>query len=360
MTKPALSLGLTPVIDLLWTPTGSEASDSSRPPGSSTDTSHSPSQLQSHDSDFATDLTSDSDGSCSSRGLGDFKSLFNLLNQDTGLFWKEEREAEDTIIPISDKGQSFRSHLPVTILKRPSLDEQTISHHPGQSSEPIPIPNATESKSVQAVASTPRHISPKNPAFTIFRRTAAKQPGPDGLCPPTSRDPPKASHVAQNVPETPGVKSSKALKKMKPEKNAEPITSESSAEADSDSSAVIFDTPLPSKVAHLAFVPGQVGTPDNRYGSHETPPSSYDDMSSTLQSRNAKNIVWTSAGIRVLPAAYKTAAERRIVLVTKLMKDFPQDAHLVSQASPLKPAQHEISTRPIHIFVDMSNVSSSP
>ena len=361
MSKPASSWDLTPVIDLLRSPTDNDLSGPGPPSRSSAGSSHSPSRRKSRDPHRATDLTSRPNASSNSQGLGDFGSLWHVLNLDPGSFW--EKNFEDTMISMSDRGQSFRSHSPVKILKRPSLDEPAISHHSGQSSQPISIPNATKIKSAQAVASNSPHISPKHPAFTILRRAAAKQSGHDVPCPPTSRDQSKPSHVTQNVPETPEAKNLKAPKQMKATKNAKPIfdesSAEASAEADSDSSVNIFDTPLPPNVAHLAFVPGQVGTPDNRYGSQETPPSSYDDMPSTLHSKNAKNIVWTSAGIRVLPAAYKTATERRIGLVTKLTKDFPQDAHLVAQESLLEPAQQEVPTRPVHVFVDMSNVSSS-
>lgn len=138
----------------------------------------------------------------------------------------------------------------------------------------------------------------------------------------------------------------------------EAISSEGSAEVDSDSHPTVFDRSYSRTPNHLPFTPGQVGTPDAPHARYETPPSSFDEKESTLKSENVKNFITTSAGIRVLPVDYKTATERRIGLMTKLLKDFPSYAQLVSRVgqSP-KPSQENVQSRPIHVFVDMSNVS---
>lgn len=144
----------------------------------------------------------------------------------------------------------------------------------------------------------------------------------------------------------------------KPKETLETISSEGSDEVDSDSHPTVFDRPYSRRPNHLAFTPGQLGTPDARHGRYETPPSSFDEKESTLKSENVKNFITTSAGIRVLPVDYKSATERRIGLMTKLLKDFPEYAQLVSRVghSP-KPTQNNVQSRPIHVFVDMSNVS---
>ena len=147
----------------------------------------------------------------------------------------------------------------------------------------------------------------------------------------------------------------------KHKKKIDMLSSDSSAEMDSDSSTIIFDRPITRKPDHSTFVPGQVGTVDLQYDRYETPPSSFDDAEPTFtNSKNVKSVITTSTGIRVLPIDYKTSTERRIGLMTKLLREFPEYAQLVSQVgqSP-KISREDLQSRPIHVFVDMSNVSRS-
>jgi hypothetical protein len=147
-----------------------------------------------------------------------------------------------------------------------------------------------------------------------------------------------------------------ARKVIKSNVDPEPILSETSTGAESDSSTVVFDQPITKKSGVLAFVPSQVGGLDSHDDRDDTPPSSYDETDWTLNSDAVRNIVTTSAGIRVLPAAYKTAKERRIGLVTKLLREFPEYAQLVLQVGRSPSTKKGVEPRPIHVFVDMSNV----
>jgi hypothetical protein len=166
------------------------------------------------------------------------------------------------------------------------------------------------------------------------------------------RTPPKAIPLAGFSDDTPKVKSKTRAgrKGINTTDRNEMISSESSAEVDSDSSTVVFDRPLTKKPGVLAFVPAQVGTPDAKHTASDTPPSSYDDPDSSLH--------FDSSGtIRVRPTAYKWTTERKIGLMTKLLNEFPDYAKLVSQVGrSASPSKKSAKSRPIHVFVDMSNV----
>lgn len=99
-----------------------------------------------------------------------------------------------------------------------------------------------------------------------------------------------------------------------------------------------------------------MGTTDARAGHYETPPSSYDDDDILLYDDPVRKIINTPAGIQVLPAAYKTLTERRIGLMTKLLEEFPGFTKFASRVGRLAPAKIRVEHRPIHVFVDMSNV----
>lgn len=140
----------------------------------------------------------------------------------------------------------------------------------------------------------------------------------------------------------------KLNKKLKqaPKNNA----SESSAEAESDLSPVLFDRPLPKKSGVL-FVPTQVGSHDVRNIIEDTPPSSYDDAVEYLGSDKAK-----STGAMRLYPKYVDELERRVSLMTKLLSAFEDYAQLVSQLGRPQVSSNTLDSRPIHVFVDMSNI----
>jgi hypothetical protein len=135
----------------------------------------------------------------------------------------------------------------------------------------------------------------------------------------------------------------------------EPNLSESNAEAESDNPS-IFDPPL-SKRGVLSLVPSQVGIAEAFSEPSQTPPSSYDEAEKTLTPIAIQNL--PGSAIRVQPVAYRSATDRRVGLLTKLLKDFPDYADTVAQVG--RPGKLKsgfpLSSRPIHVFVDMSNVS---
>lgn len=194
-------------------------------------------------------------------------------------------------------------------------------------------------------------------AFTVLKRAADTKSSSIDLstaaeAPP--RTPPKPIIGASNTFGTPAAKA-----KAKSDGKDDVMLSESSADADSDPSTIVFDRPITRKPGVLAFAPSQVGTPDARVDHYDTPPSSYDELDPALNDDTVRNIVSTPSGIRVLPVAYKNATDRRVGLMTKLLKDFPEYAQLVLQVGRLSAKKNDEEPRPIHVFVDMSNVSIS-
>lgn len=366
--EPASNWDFTPVLDLIRSPTRDEISGPQRHDHSHATPSHSESRQRPDDQHDSSSSTSHSKPQLSSYELGDFGSLWDIINRDSNSFRNVELEDTTTPTPI-DPQSSLEFHSPITILKRPSqdgLDKITKYNETCQSSRPIPVPNASKSKIAPVAASSfASCASPQSPTFRVLQRSTnatTDYDTTDNTPQAASEIPSRAIHVTQNAPKkTPKARSSNLSNKTKLKEKPEPVYSGSSAEPDSDSNTIVFDRPISQRPNHLAFVPGQVETPDTRHGCYETPPSSFDDMDSSLNSDTVKNFITTSAGIRVLPANYKTATERRIGLMTKLLRDFPEYAQLVSQVGrSLKAPQKDVQSRPIHVFVDMSNVSSTP
>lgn len=271
--------------------------------------------------------------------LGDFGSLWDLLGQATDPGTAPE--------PSQPRFAETSTKQAPTVIQRPSKKE---SYDPG-SPKSISVSNASQPRvSKDHVAGRPARVSTHPEAVTIKPAdtpTAAKdiplQTPPRAIACDTLNDTPKAK------PKPRGGKGTRT-------KTKDNLTwSESSTEADSDSSTIIFDRPLPKESKVLAFVPSQVGTPDARHEHDATPPSSLDEQDSALNSDTAT--LTASGVIRVRPTTYKSATDRRVGLMTKLLKEFPDYANIVSQVGrAATPGKHSVKSRPIHVFVDMSNV----
>lgn len=229
---------------------------------------------------------------------------------------------------------------------QPSLDEQGSSLPVSKTSKP--------QVSKETVSASSSHTATRPEAITILKRASDSKPIKHNasMTPHPPRTPPKAIPLAGSSDDTPKGKSKTRAgrKRTNTINRNEILSSESSAEVDSDSSTIVFDRPLTKKPGVLAFVPAQVGTPDAKHTASDTPPSSYDELDSSLQ--------FDSSGtIRVRPTAYKSTTERKVGLMTKLLKEFPDYATLVSQVGrSASPSKKSAESRPIHVFVDMSNV----
>ncbi|BCS01555.1 NYN domain-containing protein [Aspergillus luchuensis] len=136
----------------------------------------------------------------------------------------------------------------------------------------------------------------------------------------------------------------------------EASTSESAVEAESDGNLSVFDPPLLKSGSTPSLVPPQVGTAGAMSDPYETPPSSYDESMEASPPKIVKNPPNTGT-LRVQPIAYRSTADRRIGLLTKLLKNFPDYADAVTQVGrPLNSKKTDVTRRPIHVFVDMSNI----
>lgn len=347
-TEPVSNWDFTAVLDLLRSPTYGDAStpachaESTAPPDSEGQLSH---DVGDCDCSSATEIKPKR----SYPQLGDFGSLWDLLNRDATPT-KTSLLGDQAVAQSLDPQQPLDRASPVTILKRTPHDSTTAEPY-HSTSKHVPVSSASKpriSKDTVSGTSSRSYV----PAITILKRATDKESTP---LPP--RTPSKLIPGASDTINTPRAKAkSKAKAHGRDTESRSEWVSESSAEADSDSSTVIFDSPILKTPGVLAFVPSQMGTRDVRTGQDDTPPSSYDGPDSVLNPDITRNIVTTPTGIRVLPTAYKTATERRIGLVTKLIKEFPEYAQHVSQAGCSPTSKKSLEQRPVHVFVDMSNV----
>lgn len=363
-TEPASNWDFTPVFDLLRSPTTNGGTSSPARHFETTVPSGLKGQSKQDAGYGASVPATDLKPRRSHHKLGDFGSLWDLLSQDSN--GQREKARVDTTTASSDHSQFPLQHaLPVTILKSTSRDgPDKRTFHPGSTqptSGSAPVSRASQPRiSTDAVPGGPARSPTQAHAYTILKRAADNKSSSKDTTTPLLQTPLKPI-TDSNATETPKAKSKAKASGKGSKSKPDVMLSESSSDADSDSSAIVFDRPIPRKPKVLAFVPSQVGTPDAKTGHYETPPSSYDDLDLALNSDTVQNIITTSAGIRVLPATYKTAAERRIGLMTKLLKEFPEYAELVSLVgrSPVS-SKKNAEPRPIHVFVDMSNVRFHP
>lgn len=128
-----------------------------------------------------------------------------------------------------------------------------------------------------------------------------------------------------------------------------------SPEVDSDGDS-IFDTPILKESVPASMVPPQVGIPAAKSSSFDTPPSSYDSVESALGPEVTKSVPKSNHG-SIRPRTYTSASDQRIGLLTKLLKGFPDYVDVVVQVGrPVEKKAGGSSPRPIHVFVDMSNI----
>lgn len=219
---------------------------------------------------------------------------------------------------------------------------------PGVKTEQSQAPRATCAEELQ-----------KCKPVQILKRPIATAKFAEDTIEQNSRAAPKPilrSNASKAVPQKKAVAENSTACQNPQSKVSEVSSSESSAEAESDGNFSVFDPPLLKKRGAVSFIPSQVCTPASNAELCDTPPSSFDELECSLTAETIKSL--PTGPIRVQPIAYKSAADRRVGLLTKLLKKFPEYAEAVAQVgrSPsTKP--NDQASRPIHVFVDMSNVS---
>ncbi|KAL2811113.1 hypothetical protein BJX63DRAFT_444343 [Aspergillus granulosus] len=301
-----LNWDFTPVINLLRSPAsrgGSQpTSDSSPDLPTPSLLSHQPAK---HDVERSIIKNPPPDyTNISARRLGDFDSIWKVLGNSNLSPGPNESAAQ----PLNQSKQTRRTTNPIVILKRPLISDNSVGITPP---------------------------TPRTPAKSI---PVAKVPVTN-----SSDD----GHVVCGKPDTHPQRHC-----YQDQTNNESSSLDSIAFGESDSPS-IFDVPH-SKPQHIiSMIPPQLGFATAKTGPLETPPSSFDE-SDGFMSDSAKQLLSTT---RLQPLLYKTAADQRVGLLTKLLSNFPDYADLlVRPGRSMKSRRPDISPLPIHVFVDMSNI----
>lgn len=284
--------------------------------------------------------------------LGDFSSLWAALGQSpTQTAPGIGGQCQDDIPPQPTP----ETPKPIKILRRPSNNNHTKNHLGPEQNTAAPTDANNDYERLIRDASSSPPLSRSRKVPTILKRPSANTNKADynNTWPPTA---PRAIPVR-------GISQARRFKNEEPKTSindhtvsnnqaTETSTSQSGHEADSDGNFSSF-YPQQKKSSANWFIPPQVGISPKALPL-DTPPSSYDSVDSSLSPEIVKDLP-KSSRISVQPIAYKSAADRRVGLLTKLLNDFPDYAEIVSQVGrPKNKAQN--SSRPIHVFVDISNI----
>ncbi|KAL4920315.1 hypothetical protein BDW62DRAFT_177213 [Aspergillus aurantiobrunneus] len=308
-SPPTSNWDFTPVINLLQSPTcqNEDQSTCNSPPGYPVPSlvSHG---INEHDvGKSGTREHSLKDETTSSPRLGDFGSLWELLGSTSASSASKDNKSESGTRELAEQPQTRKP--PFVILKRPTVLNNIV----------------------EKTASTLRASQKPVPVLSVTDTYNSSPPG-------------KASAY-------PSVRVQHSRRRNKI--NHEASSSESSAEGESDGCLSVFDPPLSNL---QSMIPLQVGISEAKPESPETPPSSFDESDDFL-APNAIRYPPSSGVPRLQPLSYKTAADQRVGLLTKLLKNFPDYAELLVESGRSKKSKKlDISSRPIHVFVDMSNI----
>ncbi|KAL4910768.1 hypothetical protein BDW74DRAFT_141827 [Aspergillus multicolor] len=342
----------TPVINLLRSPTcqneGSSACNSSSDYPLSSVASP---EIRKDDAGTSSDIKERS----LTPKLGDFGSLWELLG-NTGVTASKSKEIDSS--RLSSKPES--PTLSITILNRPKVSD--ASSLPTSKSEKLDETHQWP-KSAQLPNNPITILKPSKASEASFW-TASKseklgetQPRPKEPWLKQSHAPSKPITILKQSKAPDAPLKETAVQRQRPRNRVtqDAGSSESNLEGESDSS--VFDPPLSQPQSNLPMIPPQVGPSEARAGPLVTPPSSFDELDGFLTPKNLiKHSASTSAN-RLQPLAYKSAADQRVGLLTKLLKDFSDYAELIAYSGrPNQSKKIDLSSRPIHVFVDISNI----
>lgn len=225
--------------------------------------------------------------------LGDFGSLWDALGQNTAAAFEAEPAEDRRDADATPRAQSLQIPTPIKILKRPTQE-----------------PPRTPPKSIPG-SSTPKSRRKKGNSTTVL--------------------------------EPVGTGNKKAKAKAKYETN-----SSDTAEAESDGNVSIFDPPLSNTIGALSSKPAQFDT-SVKPELDDSPPSSFDEIEGSLTAETIKKA--TDHGMLRIRTPYKSTKKQGAGLLEKLTQNFPGYAE-----TPLGLNAGD-SPWPIHVFVDISNVS---
>ncbi|KAL4892621.1 hypothetical protein BDV59DRAFT_202374 [Aspergillus ambiguus] len=211
-----------------------------------------------------------------------------------------------------------------------------------------------------------QQTSMQPPAITLPRRpspdTTAQQPSTPSKPITILQRPSKDSQTDSSAQQTSVSRACLSISQETTVRSTNIVSAETSATSDSNLEAelnrkLISDPSSSQKRGTFPFVPPQVGVPSPRDYQPETPPSSYDDLAgSSIPPAVVTAALPGSWPVPVHPL-YKSTTDRRVGLLTKLLRRFPDYVDLIAQVGrPVASNNNRVTSRPIHVFVDMSNI----
>ncbi|KAL2785185.1 hypothetical protein BJX66DRAFT_315304 [Aspergillus keveii] len=302
----------------------------------------------------------------------DFTAVINLLRSPTSRSGDQSTSASSSTSPDSPVPPLLSHKLVKHAVEKPVTAEQPLgdtilnSRKLGDFDTIWEVlNNPCSSVPTEVAAEVPRqsHQS-KNVLRTTKPVVILRRPIPDSsveITPPTHGTPSKPIPVANphrtnNFEAGPVVRSKHSARLQRHtyqnDTNNESASLDSNALGESDSPS-IFDLPHSKPHDIAPMIPPQLGVSPAKAARFETPPSSFDESDGFL-SDTVKHLSNTT---RLQPLAYKTAADQKVGLLTKLLGNFPEYAELLVRSGRVqKSKKADISSRPIHVFIDMSNI----
>lgn len=210
----------------------------------------------------------------------------------------------------------------------------------------------------QDADATPRAQSPSVPNVKILRRPSDKPIGSTSTS--ATQVPPRTSPKFILGPSksrnTKGKSTTVSIRNTQTGVKDYEASSSDNAEAESDGNVSIFDLPLSKKPGALPN-PSQLDTHKNNLD--DTPPSSFDELLGGFFASDTVKKPSGNGAARLQPPTYKSTKQRKAGLLEKLARDFPDSVDTLTPAKQSLPLDAGKSLQPIHVFVDMSNVSVS-
>ncbi|KXG53028.1 uncharacterized protein PGRI_000780 [Penicillium griseofulvum] len=302
--------------------------------------------------------------------LGDFGSLWELFDGSSPtLRTPETTESElekvqpslEEVLSSSAENSAKKVSLPGPYDVETSVPASSDPSHTNESNSLVLKDTATCRISHSSyrpntqVTSIP--INYEGRSFTILTRTSGHEPSRTSanaeFLAPTSPVAIVKSRVGDPSDTPTESKTRSRGKYCRHDTHNNPTASEESAGLDSDAS-IVFDHPIAHKPRPILFVPSQVNTTEAKTYPLDTPPSSFDDNDWKLNATAFQGLA--SGGTNVWSTQHGPAAERRAMLMTRLLDHFPAYARIVSQVGMASDPSDDIDSRPIHVFVDMSNI----
>ncbi|KAJ5949456.1 hypothetical protein N7454_001040 [Penicillium verhagenii] len=301
------------------------------------DSDHEP--HSSHDRPHVSDHDKDSPGNINDEPL--FKLLHSDLSDWALVRTHPPSDSLSTRLqsrPITIPSNSHAINLPAFVIpagrvatnrngpSEPALQEEMPKHRP----LPSPYAGGSSAKQMPPVSPLEQHTPPT--PMTILRRESINTNASNSDRPATANKSRYMEHTHGND------------------------ISDSTASTGLDAIPTIFDRPNPWDSGLLTLVPPQVGVASTQNGIQSTSPSSYEDtFSASTHPRRARNGASNNRTLLISPNNM-TGLERSKSVMTKLLDNLDDYAQLLLQMGNPQSSIETVESRPVHVFVDMSNI----